>query len=61
MDLFKNKLQSNFKLDRDCNYVAGQTFNLSELKYYTQDRAWDYLRYFDLTPRSIRQKPIKSL
>ena len=55
MDLFKNKLQSNFKLDRDCNYVAGQTFNLSELKYYIEDRACDYLRSFDLIPGSIRQ------
>ena len=55
MDLFKNKLQSNSKLDRDGNYLAGQTFNLPELHHYTQERAWEYLRSFDLTTRSIRQ------
>ena len=55
MDLFKNKLQLNPKLDREGNYVVGQSFNLPKLKYYTQERAWDYLRSFDLTPRSIRK------
>ena len=55
MNLFKNKLQSNSKTDKDRNYIAGQSFNLPELKHYTQERAWDYLRTFDLTPRSIRQ------
>jgi len=37
MDLFKNKLQSNFKLDRDGNYLTRQTFNLPKLKYYMQE------------------------
>ena len=47
MDLFKNKLQSNSKLDREGNYLAGQSFDVLELKYYTQERVWDYLRSFD--------------
>ena len=55
MDLFKNKLQSNSKLDRDGNYLVVQTFNLPELHHYTQERAQEYLKTFDLTPRSIRQ------
>ena len=55
MDLFKNRLQSNSKTDKAGNYIAGQSFNLPELKHYTQERAQDYLRTFDLTPRSIRQ------
>ena len=55
MDSFKNKLQSNSKLDRDVNYLVGQTCNLPELKHYTQERARDCLRFFDLTPRRIRQ------
>ena len=41
MDLYKNKLQSKSKLDRDGNYLAGQTSNLSELKHYTQEKALD--------------------
>ena len=55
MDVFKNKLQSNSKLDREGNYLVGQSFNLPELKYNLQERACDYLRSFDLTPRSLRQ------
>jgi len=55
MDVFKNRLQSNFKLDREGNYLVGQSFNLPELKHYTQEKAWDYLRSFDLTHRSIKQ------
>jgi len=55
MDLFKSILQSKSELDREGNYVVGQNFNLSELKYYTQERKWGYLRSFDLTPRSMRQ------
>ena len=55
MNLFKDKLQSNSKLDRDGNYLTRQTFNLVELKHYTQERAWDYSRSFDLTHRSIKQ------
>ena len=55
MELFKNRLQSNSKLDKEGNYVAGQSFNLPERKHYIQERVWDYLRSFDLTPRGIRQ------
>ena len=54
MNLYKNKLQSNSKLDKDENYLAGQGFNLPELNHYTQERVQDYLRPFDLTPRSMR-------
>jgi len=39
MDLFKNRLQSNSKTDKDGNYIARQSFNLPELKHYTQERA----------------------
>ena len=53
--MFKNKLQSNSKLDKDGSYLAGQSFNLPELNHYTQEKAWDYLRSFDLTPKNIRQ------
>ena len=55
MNLFKNKLQSNSTLDRDSNYLARQSFNLPELKHYIQEKARDYLRSFNLTPRSIKQ------
>ena len=41
-------------MDRDGNYIVGQSFNLPELKHYTQERALDYLRSFDLAPISIR-------
>ena len=53
--MFENKLQSNSKVDKDGNYLVGQSFNLPELHYYNQEKAWDYLRSFDLTSRSIRQ------
>jgi len=54
MDLFKNILQSNSRIDKDGNYIAGQSFNLPDLKHYTQERAWEYLRSFDLTSRRQR-------
>ena len=54
MNLFKNILQSNSRIDKDGNYIAGQSFNLPDLKHYTQERAWEYLRSFDLTLRSLR-------
>ena len=55
MSYLKNKIQSNFRLNHKGDYLAGQSFNLSNLKYYTVNQAWDFLKYFDLTPRSIRQ------
>ena len=55
MDVCKNRLQWNSKFDREDNYLVGQSFNLPELKYYSQERAWDYLRSFDLTSRNLRQ------
>lgn len=57
----KNKLQSNSRLDREGDYLASQSFNLPNLKYYTQDQVWDYLRSFDYNTKSIRQNLLKSL
>jgi len=51
----KNKLQSNFKVTREGDHIAGQSFNLSRLKQYTEKDVWNFLRTFDLIPRSIRQ------
>ena len=58
MSYHKNKLQSNSKLNQEWDYLVGQSFNLLNLKYY---QAWDFLRSFDITPRSIRKKFVKSL
>ena len=52
---YKNRLQSNSKLNQEGDYLAGQNFNLTNLRYSTQDKAWDYLRSFDCTTRSIGQ------
>ena len=52
---YKNRLQSNSGLNKKGDYVTGQSFNLPNLKYYTQDRVWHYFRSFDYTTRSIRQ------
>ena len=55
MSYSKNKLQSNSRLDRQADYLGGQSCNLPNLKYYTQDQVWNYLISFDWTTRSIRQ------
>ena len=52
---YKNRLQSNSRLNQQGDYLPGQSFNFSNLKYYTQDRVWDYIKSFDCTIRSIRQ------
>jgi len=39
MSFLRNKLESNSKLNREGDYLAGQSFNLPNLKYYTQDQA----------------------
>ena len=52
---YKNRLQSNSRLNQEGDYLVGQSLNLPNLKYYIQDRAWDYLRPFNCTTRSIRQ------
>lgn len=44
----RNRLQSNFRLKQEGDYVARQSFNLPNLKYYTQKRFWDYLKSFDV-------------
>ena len=51
---YKNELQPDARLNQEDDYLASQSFNLPNLKYYTQDRVWDYLRSFDCTTRSIR-------
>ena len=51
----KNKLQSNSKIDREGDYIAGQSYNISKLKKYSEEEAWNFLREFDLTPRKLRQ------
>ena len=51
----KNILQSNCRLNREGDYLADQSFNLLDLKYYTQEQVWDYMRSFNCTTRSIRQ------
>ena len=38
MSHLRNKLQSNSKLNREEDYLAGQSFDLPNLKYYTQDQ-----------------------
>ena len=53
--MFKSRLQANSKLDREDNYLERQSFNLPEVRHYAQERACDYLRYFDLTLRRIRK------
>ena len=55
MNYPKNILQSNSRLNREGDYLAGQSFNFSNLNYHTQDQGLDYLRSFDCTTRSIRQ------
>jgi len=52
---YKNRLQSNSKLDKEGDYLGGQSFNLPNLKYYSEEQAWDFLRVFDRTPRRLWQ------
>ena len=33
-------------------------FNLPTLKYYSEEQAWNFLREFDRTPRSLRQNQL---
>ena len=37
MNSYKNRLQSNSKLDKEGNYFAGQSFNLPNLKHYSKE------------------------
>ena len=34
---------------------SNQNFNLPTLKHYSEEQAWNFLREFDKTPRSLRQ------
>ena len=52
---YKNKFQLNSRLNYEGDYLAGRSFNLPNLRHYAQDRAWDFLKSFDCTIRSIRQ------
>ena len=52
---YKNRFQFNSRLNCEGDYLVGQSFNLPNLRYYIQDRVWDFLRSFDCTTRSIRQ------
>ena len=51
----KNRLQSNSKIDQEGQYLAGQSRDISKLKTYSEEKAWNFLRKFDLTPRKSRQ------
>ena len=33
-------------------------FNLPTLKHYSEEQAWNFLREFDRTPRSVRQNQL---
>jgi len=55
MSYLRNQLQSNSKLNQERDYLPEQSFNLPNLGHYTHDQVWDFLRSFDLTPRSISQ------
>jgi len=48
----KNRLQTNSKKDREGQYLAGQSCDTSKLKTYSEEEAWNFLREFDLTPRT---------
>ena len=37
---------------------AKPEFGLPTLKYYSEEQAWNFLREFDRTPRSIRQNQL---
>ena len=36
-------------------------FNLPTLKHYSEEQAWNFLREFDRTPRSLRQNQLNYL
>lgn len=52
---YRNRFQSNSRIDPEGGYIAWQIFNFPNLKHYIENQAWDFLRSFDLTPRSIRK------
>ena len=54
----KNKFQSNSKIDREWCYIAGQSFNFLNLRHYSEEQAWNFLREFDRTPKRIRQNQL---
>jgi len=34
-------------------------FSLPTLKHYSEEQAWEFLREFDRTPRSVRQNQLQ--
>ena len=55
MNIFRNKLQSNSKLNREGCYEVGQNFNLPRVNHFSQEQAYNFLRVFDRTPKNVRQ------
>ena len=47
MNNYKNRFQSNSKLDKEGGYIVGQSFNLPNLKYYLEEQSWNFVRKFD--------------
>jgi len=54
----ENRVQSNSKLDKKGGYLAEQSFNLPNLKYYSKEQVWNFLTEFDRTPRRLRQNEL---
>jgi len=58
MSNYKNRFQSNSKLDKEWDNLSCQSFNVSDLKRYSEEQAVNFLREFDRTPRRLRQYQI---
>ena len=54
----KNRFKSNSKIDREGCYIVGQSFRFSNLRHYSEEQTWNFLREFDRTPKRIRQNQI---